>query len=111
MQKLTTAGQRLVTAMPSSSLTSPWRSKSMPSPFVSTLMPTLPTAYAVLPRKKRLYTGGLTTTMRPPAGLASRCGRAACTAPYRPSTLTRCISWKRLIGVSRTEAHHMAPGL
>jgi hypothetical protein len=83
----------------------------MASPLVSTDMATLPIAYAVLPRKKREYTGGLTTTTRARHPPRAKCGSAACTAAYRPSALTRCISWKRFVGVRSTGAHHTAPAL
>ncbi len=55
--------------------------------------------------------GGQTTTIRPCAPFALRCGSASCTVPYSPSMLTRCISWKRFIGVRSTDAHQIAPEL
>lgn len=38
-----------------------------------------------------------------------RCGRQACTQPYKPSGLTLCINWKRFMGVPSTLDHHIAP--
>jgi hypothetical protein len=109
-ENLTAAGQMLVIAIVSAL---PSRSKSIASPMVNTDMPTLPIAYAVLPRKKRLYTGGLTTTILPapilPSPLRYRCGSTACTIPYRPSMFTRCMSWNRFIGVCATLDHQIAP--
>jgi hypothetical protein len=31
--------------------------------------------------------------------------------PYSPSMFTRCMSWKRFMGVFSTLAHHIAPEL
>jgi hypothetical protein len=82
MFALTAAGQMLEIAMVS---LLPSRSKSIARPIVNTDMPTLPIAYAVLPRKNRLYTGGLTTTILPapffPSPFRYKCGNTACTIP------------------------------
>jgi hypothetical protein len=101
------AGQMLVIAIS----VFPSLSQSIAKPLVRMLIPTFPIAYAVLPRKKREYIGGLTTIIRPFQPLALKYGKEDCTEAYKPSALTDCMSWYRFVGVFSTDAHQIAPGL